>query len=187
MFEVWMNFCFWERGLANASQGWKSENSWKFFIYGLLDLALFTSHYILWKRGVFVTYVSSFICRQAYFIAKLFHIPSGIFHKSVRVYFIQWNIAMQYEIILRLWNILPEVKIWNKINPSYAAAYFIALAISYALAYFTNLQGFISLKKAPLTRCFFLVPVTGLEPVRCCHRGILSPLRLPIPPHRHSY
>ena len=33
----------------------------------------------------------------------------------------------------------------------------------------------------------YLVPVTGLEPVRCCHRGILSPLRLPIPPHRHSY
>ena len=32
----------------------------------------------------------------------------------------------------------------------------------------------------------YLVPVTGLEPVRCCHRGILSPLRLPIPPHRHS-
>ena len=30
-----------------------------------------------------------------------------------------------------------------------------------------------------------LVPVTGLEPVRCCHRGILSPLRLPISPHRH--
>ena len=29
-----------------------------------------------------------------------------------------------------------------------------------------------------------LVPVTGLEPVRCCHRGILSPLRLPISPHR---
>ena len=29
-----------------------------------------------------------------------------------------------------------------------------------------------------------LVPVTGLEPVRCCQRGILSPLRLPIPPHR---
>ena len=31
-----------------------------------------------------------------------------------------------------------------------------------------------------------LVPVTGLEPVRCCHRGILSPLRLPIPPHRRA-
>ena len=24
--------------------------------------------------------------------------------------------------------------------------------------------------------------VAGLEPARCCHRGILSPLRLPIPP-----
>ena len=32
-----------------------------------------------------------------------------------------------------------------------------------------------------------LVPVTGLEPVRCCQRGILSPLRLPIPPHRRIY
>ena len=28
------------------------------------------------------------------------------------------------------------------------------------------------------------MPVTGLEPVRRCRRGILSPLRLPIPPHR---
>ena len=27
-----------------------------------------------------------------------------------------------------------------------------------------------------------LVLLTGLEPVRCCHRGILSPLRLPISP-----
>ena len=27
-----------------------------------------------------------------------------------------------------------------------------------------------------------LVLVTGLEPVRYCYRGILSPLRLPIPP-----
>ena len=32
----------------------------------------------------------------------------------------------------------------------------------------------------------FLVPVTGLEPVRCCQRRILSPLRLPISSHRHS-
>ncbi len=32
-----------------------------------------------------------------------------------------------------------------------------------------------------------LVPVTGLEPVRCCHRGILSPLRLPISPHRRVF
>ncbi len=29
-----------------------------------------------------------------------------------------------------------------------------------------------------------LVPVTGLEPVRFLRRGILSPLCLPIPPHR---
>lgn len=26
--------------------------------------------------------------------------------------------------------------------------------------------------------------MTGVEPVRCFHRGILSPLRLPIPPHQ---
>ena len=32
-----------------------------------------------------------------------------------------------------------------------------------------------------------LVLVTGLEPVRCCHRGILSPLRLPVPPYRHKF
>tara|TARA_A100000164_G_scaffold239254_1_gene212581 strand:- start:1072 stop:1206 length:135 start_codon:yes stop_codon:yes gene_type:complete len=25
--------------------------------------------------------------------------------------------------------------------------------------------------------------MVGLEPTRCCHRGILNPLRLPIPPH----
>ena len=30
-----------------------------------------------------------------------------------------------------------------------------------------------------------LVPMAGLEPARCCHRWILSPLRLPIPSHRH--
>ena len=30
-----------------------------------------------------------------------------------------------------------------------------------------------------------LVPLTGLEPVQYCYRGILSPLRLPIPPQRH--
>ncbi len=27
-----------------------------------------------------------------------------------------------------------------------------------------------------------MVQLTGIEPVRCCHRGILSPLRLPVPP-----
>ena len=30
----------------------------------------------------------------------------------------------------------------------------------------------------------FLVPVVGLEPTRCCHRQILSLVRLPIPSHR---
>ena len=30
------------------------------------------------------------------------------------------------------------------------------------------------------------VPPTGIEPVRCFHRGILSPLRLPISPQRHA-
>ena len=40
-------------------------------------------------------------------------------------------------------------------------------------------------KKTPLHSGAFLVPVTGLEPVRCRQRWILSPLRLPIPSHRH--
>ena len=28
--------------------------------------------------------------------------------------------------------------------------------------------------------------MAGLEPARCCQRGILSPLRLPIPSHRRD-
>ena len=32
-----------------------------------------------------------------------------------------------------------------------------------------------------------MVLVTGLEPVRYCYRGILSPLRLPISPHQQIY
>lgn len=32
-----------------------------------------------------------------------------------------------------------------------------------------------------------LVPLAGLEPARGLPRGILSPLRLPIPPHKHNY
>ena len=31
-----------------------------------------------------------------------------------------------------------------------------------------------------------MVPVAGLEPARCYQRWILSPLRLPIPSHRHG-
>ncbi len=30
-----------------------------------------------------------------------------------------------------------------------------------------------------------MVPGAGLEPAQCCHRGILSPLRLPISPSGH--
>ena len=39
-------------------------------------------------------------------------------------------------------------------------------------------------KPAVPLACGFLVPVTGIEPVRCFHRQILSLLRLPISPHR---
>ena len=31
-----------------------------------------------------------------------------------------------------------------------------------------------------------MVPETGLEPVRYCYHRILSPMRLPIPPFRHT-
>jgi len=31
-----------------------------------------------------------------------------------------------------------------------------------------------------------LVPGGGIEPPRCRQRGILSPVRLPIPPSRHE-
>ena len=44
-------------------------------------------------------------------------------------------------------------------------------------------------KKPPLSvdkSGFFLVPVAGLEPARYRYRWILSPLRLPIPSHRHG-
>ena len=37
---------------------------------------------------------------------------------------------------------------------------------------------------AALLRDVKLVPRTGVEPVRYCYRGILSPVRLPIPPSR---
>lgn len=38
----------------------------------------------------------------------------------------------------------------------------------------------------PASPCFSLVPGARLELARCCHRRILSPLRLPIPPSRHE-
>ena len=42
----------------------------------------------------------------------------------------------------------------------------------------------ITKKQIPEWVSAFLVPVTGLEPVRFLRRGILSPLCLPIPPYR---
>ena len=51
---------------------------------------------------------------------------------------------------------------------------------------FCRKSGEIKRKAAIRLRLFFLVPVAGIEPARCCHRGILSPLRLPVPPHRHK-
>ena len=33
---------------------------------------------------------------------------------------------------------------------------------------------------------YFLVLVTGIEPVRYCYHGILSPGRLPVPPHQRT-
>ena len=40
-------------------------------------------------------------------------------------------------------------------------------------------------KKRPKKRTG-LVLMAGLEPARYCYRGILSPLRLPIPPHQRT-
>ena len=56
---------------------------------------------------------------------------------------------MRYEIITRLRQNLVIRCTHNKINPAYAAAYFIASAISYATGIFhKSHKGFISLKKA---------------------------------------
>ena len=52
---------------------------------------------------------------------------------------------------------------------------------------FKSMQGMRSPRhqqKRRLSASFLLVPLTGIEPVRCFHRGILSPLRLPVPPQR---
>ncbi len=47
--------------------------------------------------------------------------------------------------------------------------------------------GFLDLwHSLPIMICI-LVGMTGLEPVQCYHRGILSPLCLPIPPHPHIF
>ena len=45
---------------------------------------------------------------------------------------------------------------------------------------------FIYEKRAALLAQPFLVLVTGIEPVRVLPHGILSPGRLPVPPHQHA-
>jgi hypothetical protein len=41
-------------------------------------------------------------------------------------------------------------------------------------------------RKARKQAVLQLVLLTGIEPVWCCHRGILSPLRLPISPQQQT-
>ena len=41
-------------------------------------------------------------------------------------------------------------------------------------------------KKALEYQGLVMVPGAGVEPARNCFRGILSPLRLPVPPSRHA-
>lgn len=45
-----------------------------------------------------------------------------------------------------------------------------------------NAEGF----KPSAFSCLILVPEAGVEPARPCGRGILSPVRLPIPPPGHD-
>ena len=66
---------------------------------------------------------------------------------------------------LWLWNILSTAKIWNKINPLYATAYFIALAISYPQDISQIRKDLFHWKKHFRRSAFFLAPQTGLEPV----------------------
>lgn len=43
-----------------------------------------------------------------------------------------------------------------------------------------------TIKKEQSELCSGMVPLVGVEPTRSCPRRILSPLRLPISPQRHS-
>ena len=50
-----------------------------------------------------------------------------------------------------------------------------------------NTDKWLFCKKKALTKSvLFQVPVIGVEPIRYRYRGILSPVRLPIPPHRRK-
>ncbi len=70
----------------------------------------------------------------------------------------------------------------NKCEPAPPAAFQSVLAVAAAVMQRRTPQ-----KKKSLTGKSGKaqpVPPTGIEPVRCFHRGILSPLRLPVPPRR---
>ena len=70
----------------------------------------------------------------------------------------------------------------NKCEPAPPAAFQSVLAVAAAV-----MQRGTPQKKKSLTGKSSKaqpVPPTGIEPVRCFHRGILSPLRLPVPPRR---
>ena len=70
----------------------------------------------------------------------------------------------------------------NKREPAQPAAFQSVLAVAAAV-----MQRGTPQKKKSLTGKSGKaqpVPPTGIEPVRCFHRGILSPLRLPVPPQR---
>ena len=94
----------------------------------------------------------------------------------------------------RMWNVCLAanvkycsfVAMWNKIRSPHAAGVFhICKANISHRRYFTRSKGTNFTEKSTHERAFFMVRATGLEPVRCHHRGILSPLRLPISPRPH--
>ena len=61
----------------------------------------------------------------------------------------------------------------------------------YKVVIFSNFYSRKSIKNRKKTRLenlvLIIIPAAGVEPARCCHRWILSPVRLPIPPCWHSY
>ena len=69
---------------------------------------------------------------------------------------------------------------WQKIHLS---ARCVTFTISISAIEKQRIPLYFKVESAVFPKYTFLL-VAGLEPARCCHRGILSPLRLPIPPHQ---
>ena len=64
----------------------------------------------------------------------------------------------------------------------------ISLFLSTTLCYYNRVSVELQQLFSFFTAWFLgLVGMTGLEPVRCFHHRILSPMRLPIPPHPQFY